>query len=411
MRELRPVAIAVTGLGLTTPAGLGVETTWQTLCAGKSTAATDPSLTGMPVTFSCRIPDGVLEYAVGRRRAWRMDRFIQMALLTSREAVFDAGLDPATWTGERVGVVLGVGKGGDDNCPEAYEHLAQRRYRSISPTSVPRSAPNMAAGEVAIDLGALGPNFCVSTACASGASAIGVAKSLLEAGLCDVVIAGGSESGTASKLAMAAFWRMGALSVRNEDPGTASRPFDADRDGFVMGEGAGVMVLERMEDARARGARVYAALAGYGASADGHHPTMPRGDGQGAARAVLSALADAGLAPSDIGHVNPHASATRYNDLAEARMLRGVFGTPPPVTATKSVLGHAIGGAGAIEAVCSVMTLDRQLIHPTINLDRMDPEIDLDVVHGSARKCRVDAVASTSCGFGGQNACLVFTRP
>lgn len=411
MRELKRATIAVTGIGLTTPAGLGVESTWQTLCAGKSTATTDPSLAGMPVTFSCRIPDGVLESAVGRRRAWRMDRFIQLALLTSREAVLDAGLDPATWAGERVGVVIGVGKGGDDTCPEAYAHLAQRRYRAVSPTSVPRSAPNMAAGEVAIDLAALGPNFSVSTACASGTTAIGLAKSLLESDLCDVVIAGGSESAAASQLAAAAFWRMGALSLRNEDPSAASRPFDADRDGFVLGEGAGIMVLERMEDARARGARVYAALTGYGASADGHHPTKPRGDGEGAARAVKAALADAGLVPSDIGHVNPHASATCINDLAEARMLHRVFGTPPPVTATKSVLGHAIGGAGAIEAVCSVLTLDRQLIHPAVNLDRLDPEIDLDVVHGAVRECRMDAVASTSYGFGGQNACLVFTRP
>ncbi|MGW1074824.1 beta-ketoacyl-[acyl-carrier-protein] synthase family protein [Streptomyces sp. NPDC002537] len=403
--------VAVTGLGLTTPAGLGVEAGWRALCAGVSTATADPRLAGMPVTFSCRVPDGALETAVGRRLGWRLDRFVQMALVTSREAVRDAGLDPAAWEGGRVGVVIGVGTGSHDTCAQSYAHLAQRRYQAISPTTVPRSAPNMAAGEVGIDLKASGPNFCVSTACASGATAIGVAKSLLESGQCDIVVAGGSESAPASPLAVAAFWRMGALSVRNDDPASASRPFDAGRDGFVLGEGAGMLVLERLEHARARGARVHALLAGYGASADAHHPTSPHPDGEGAARAVRTALADAGLAPRDIGHVNAHATATRLNDLTEARMLRRVFGTPPVVTATKGALGHAIGGAGAIEAVCCVLAVRRQLVHPTANLDRLDPEIDLDVVHGEPRPCRLDAVASFSYGFGGQNACLVFTRP
>lgn len=403
--------VAVTGLGLTTPAGLGVETGWQALCSGVSTATTDPRLAGMPVTFSCRVPDGALEAAVGRRLGWRLDRFIQLALVTSREAVQDAGLDPLAWEGSRVGVVIGVGTGSHDTCTQAYAHLAQRRHQAISPTAIPRSAPNMAAGEVGIDLRASGPNFCVSTACASGATAIGLATSLLESGICDIVIAGGSESAPASPLAVAAFWRMGALSVRNDDPATASRPFDTERDGFVLGEGAGIVVLERLEHARARGARVHALLAGYGASADAYHSTRLHPDGEGAARAVRAALADACLAPRDIGHVNAHGTATRLNDVAEARMLRRVFGTPPAVTATKGALGHAIGGAGAIEAVCCVLAVQRQLIHPTANLDRLDPEIDLDVVHGGSRPCRLDAVASFSYGFGGQNACLVFTRP
>ncbi|MCC3766193.1 beta-ketoacyl synthase [Streptomyces sp. UNOC14_S4] len=407
----RPRGVAVTGIGLTTPAGVGTETGWRALCAGVSTATADPRLAGMPVTFSCRVPDGALEAAVGRRLGWRLDRFIQLALVTSREAVRDAGLDPAAWEGERVGVVIGVGSGSHDTCVETYTHLAQERYRAVSPTTIPRSSPNMAAGEVGIDLKAFGPNFCVSTACASGATALGTAKALVESGVCDIVIAGGSESAPSSPMAVAAFWRMGALSVRNDDPAAASRPFDADRDGFVLGEGAGILVLERLEHARARGARVHALLTGYGASADAHHPTMPHPDGEGATRAASAALADACLTPRDIGHVNAHGTGTRLNDLTEARMLRRVFGTPPAVTATKGALGHAIGGAGAIEAVCCVLAVRRQVIHPTVNLDRLDPEIDLDVVRGEPRPCRLEAAASFSFGFGGQNACLVFTRP
>lgn len=400
--------VVVTGLGLVTPAGVGVKPAWERLLGGVPTAAPDPELAGLPVDFSCRVPDDALGASLGRGLRWRTDRFIQFAVVAAREAVADAGLYPEEWDGTRVGVVLGVAGSAMEHMPE-YHKLAAGRYGAVSPSLVARSQPGMAAGEVSVDLGARGPTLCASTNCASGTSALATAKLLLDAGTCDVVLAGGSDS-VRSVWGAVAFWRMGALSRRNDDPVAASRPFDADRDGFVLSEGAGVLVLEREEHARARGAGVYARLAGQGLAGDAHHCVAPHPEGDGAARAMNAALADAGLAPRDIDQINAHGTATVLNDLAEYHALRTVFGgAVPPVTANKSVFGHAIGGGAAMEAVFSVLSLRHGLIPPTANLAGLDPAIDLDVVAGAPREAAQRAVLSNSVGFGGHNAAVVFT--
>ncbi|MEV8020397.1 beta-ketoacyl-[acyl-carrier-protein] synthase family protein [Streptomyces sp. NPDC086554] len=397
---------------MVTPAGVGTESTWATLCAGHSTASVDPAMAQaeVPVSFSCRVPDFDPDQLLGRRTAWRMDRFTHMAMVAAREAVRNAALEKASWDGTRVAVVLGVGASSNDTGMQTFRKLHERRYLSVSPTAIARYSPNMAAGEVSLDLGALGPSLAVSTACASGTTAIGVARDLIRSGTCDIVLAGGSESPCTSPFAAAAFHRMGALSTRHHDPAGASRPFDADRDGFVLGEGAAVLVLESARHARTRQATVRAYLSGYATNAEGHHPTMPHPNGDGLARCLTAALADADLAPSDIGHVNTHGTATRLNDQAEARALHQAFPQPPAVTSVKSIIGHSLGAAGAIEAAASVLTLQHQLIPPTANHETLDPDIDLDVVTKSPRPTRLGAVASASAGFGGQNAVLVFVQ-
>ncbi|KPC62743.1 beta-ketoacyl-[acyl-carrier-protein] synthase family protein [Streptomyces chattanoogensis] len=407
---MKTVDIAVTGLGLVTPAGIGVQATWDGLLSGRSLAATDEQLAGLPVDFSCRVPDFDPTARLGRRLSWRIDRFIQMGLVAAREAVTDAGWDPAAWDGARVAVVLGNGSGGNDQAQRDYELLNRGRYKAISPLCITRAVSNMLAGELSADLQALGPSLVTSTACASGGTAIGVARGLLASSMCDIVITGGSES-VCRPMPAAGFGQMGALSTRVHDPAGACRPFDADRDGFVLGEGAGILVLERLPDARARNAPVRALVAGYGASADGYHFSSPDPEGQGVVRAIHAALADAGLSPSDIDHINAHGTSTQQNDLAEARALCSVFGTPPPVTANKSVLGHSIGGAGAIEAAVTVLSLQHRTIPPIANLDRLDPEIDLDVVTKAPRSQQLRAALSNSIGFGGQNAVLAFQTP
>ncbi|GGX59145.1 3-oxoacyl-[acyl-carrier-protein] synthase 2 [Streptomyces minutiscleroticus] len=401
--------MAVTGVGLVTPAAVGVKASWEQLLQARPTAASDPSLEGMPVDFSCRVPDDALASALGRGLRWRIDRFIQMAIVAAREAVADAALSPAEWDSTRVGVVIGVGGSALDHTKE-YMKVVDGRFSALSPSLVARSQPGMAAGEVSLDLGAQGPTMCTSTNCASGTAALGAAKLLLDAGACDIVVAGGTDS-PRCPMGAASFWRMGALSQRCADPAGASRPFDADRDGFVLGEGAGVLVLERAGQARARFARVYAELAGYGSTADAHHCVAPHPEGDGAARAMLTALDDAGLRPEDVDHVNAHGTATVLNDRAEARALHRVFADPPPVTANKSVFGHAIGGAGAIEAVCSVLSLHHGLIPPTANHRRPDPGIGLDIVTDRPRTAALNAVVSNSFGFGGHNSTAVFRRP
>ncbi|MFI9237312.1 beta-ketoacyl-[acyl-carrier-protein] synthase family protein [Streptomyces sp. NPDC053079] len=406
-----PADIAVTGLGLVTPAGPTPEANWSALCRGRSLAAADPELAGLPVDFSCRVPPFDIEAELGRGRTRRLDRFSHLALAAARRAVADAGLDARTWDGERVGVVLGVGSNSLHTYVKEFCHLGAGTPDRVSPLALPRSVPNMAAGEVAIDLAAGGPNFTTSSACASGATALGVARDLLRSGACDIVLAGGSESAR-SRMTATCFHRMRALSRRRDRPAEASRPFDADRDGFVLGEGAAVLVLERYAGARARGVRPRALLRGYGATSDAHHPVAPRPDGGGAARALTAALRDAGCGPADIGHVNAHGTATRQGDAAEAAALTRVFGgDPPPVTAPKSVIGHALGAAGAIEAAYTVLSLEHQLIPPTANFRFQDGDHKLDIVAGVPRRVTMTAAITCSFGFGGQNAVLLFTAP
>ncbi|MFM9607116.1 beta-ketoacyl-[acyl-carrier-protein] synthase family protein [Streptomyces niveiscabiei] len=400
----------VTGLGLVAASGIGVEAGWNGLLEGRPTATHDPLLAGMPVDFSCRVPGFDGADRLGHRLARRLDRGTQLALVAVHEALADAGLDHAFWEPARVAVVLGVGSNSLQHYPEAFGRLAAGQPQRISPLMITRSVPSMVPAEIALQIDARGPNLAVSTACSSGTAALGVARDLLRGGSCDIAVCGGAEA-THQAIYSATFGQIRALSTRKHDPAGASRPFDRDRDGFVLAEGAGVLVLERAGHAAGRGARVRARLAGFGSSCDAYHSAAPHPDGRGAVQAIRGAIRDAGLVPEEIGHVNAHGTSTPLNDTVECRALREVFRHPPAVTAPKSVLGHALGAAGGIEAVCSVLTLERHAVPPTANLDCQDPDIDLDIVTKVPRRLRAEAVMSNSFGFGGQNAVAVFTRP
>lgn len=400
--------IAVTGLGLVTPAGIGVQDTWQGVCAGVSTARRDPNLAGLPVDISCTVPDFHPATHIGRRSNLIHDRFTQLAILAAREAVAGAGLDPRSWDGARVGVVIGCGLGGVSTWERQHTVMREKGPTAVSALLIPMLVPNMVAGHLAMEFKATGPNFVTATACASGATAIASAAELLRNGTCDIVIAGGSEAGV-SPLIVTGFAQMGALSKRLDEPAAASRPFDAGRDGFVIGEGSGILILERESSAHARGVPVLARLAGQGASADAYHITAPDPEGAGVERALNSALADAGVSAGEVDHVNAHGTSTPLNDAAEAQVLRKVLGTGATVTSTKGVLGHSLGATGAVEAALTVLAIRDSMIPPTANLENQDPAIDLDIVSGSPRSQRVEVAVSTSFGFGGQNSVLVFT--
>ncbi len=404
----RPPDIAITGLGLLTPAGQGVEDNWDRILSGRSAASPDEALAGQPVDFSCRVPDFDADRLLGRKLAWKMDRFVQLAVVASRDAITDAKLDSASWDGSRVGVVLGNSLGGTATQENQHRTLLTEGPAEVSPLTVPMTMVNMVAGAVSIDCGATGPSMVVATACASGANAIGAAMDLLRAGRCDVVLAGGVESAL-TPACMNALHRMGALSTRRDDPAAASRPFDENRDGFVAGEGAGVLVLERAEDAVARGAFRYAHLTGFGAASDSHHVTAPDPRGRGMQRALQAALDEAGVAPSEVAYVNAHGTSTPLNDAAEASVLARVLGDRVSVSSTKGVTGHTLAAAGAIEAAYTALSVAYGQIPPTANLDRLDPRVELDVVAGAPRSQPVPVAVSTSLGFGGHNAALVFT--
>jgi 3-oxoacyl-[acyl-carrier-protein] synthase II len=400
--------LAVTGLGLVTPAGIGVANSWDRVLAGIPAADTDPTLDGNPVRISCRVPGFDAGELLGGRVARRSDPFVQFALIAAREAVRDAGLDPLTWDGARVGVVLGCADGGPATVEAQHDLFRERGAAMVSPLLLPMQLPNMLAGQVSTEVGATGPSLVVATACASGGTALGLAADLLRLGRCDVVLAGGSEA-MVTPLIMAGFARMGALSRRDDDPKGASRPFDADRDGFVAGEGAGLLILERAADARARRVRIRALLAGHGESADAHHVTAPHPAGRGLERAIVGALADAGISPGDVDHVNAHGTSTPANDLTEARVLQRLFGPKPVVTSTKGVTGHLFGAAGAVEAAFSVLSLESGIVPPTANLTNPGPGIEINLaVAPTVARPRV--VVSTSAGFGGQNAALALVR-
>ncbi|GGZ31579.1 3-oxoacyl-[acyl-carrier-protein] synthase 2 [Streptomyces inusitatus] len=401
--------VAVTGLGLLTPAGIGVAANEARVWSGESTATRDEALAGLPVDFSCRVPDFDPVALLGRRAALRMDRVSQLGVAAARQAVADAGLDPAAWDGARVGVVIGTSFGGSASFEREYDSFVQGGASVVSPQLMVKAPVNMTAGYIAMDCQALGPNQVVSSACASGTTAIGYGRMLLESGACDIVLAGGAEAAL-TPTGMASLYRMGALSRRGHAPAEASRPFDADRDGFVAGEGAGVLVLERLADARARRARVHARISGFGASADGHHPSAPHPGGEGAERAVRAALADACLPAREVAHINAHGTSTPLNDVTESRMIGRVFGErPPAVTSAKGVIGHLIGAAGAVEAAYTVLAVARGSVPPTANLGGVDPEIEADVVAKEARPMAIGAAVSNSFGFGGQNAVVVVT--
>ncbi len=400
--------VAVTGLGLVTPAGIGVDANVERVWSGESTAARSEELAGLPVDFSCRVPDFDAAALLGRRAALRMDRVSHLGVVAARQAVADAGLDPAGWDGARVAVVIGTSFGGSASFEREHDTFVRGGASVVSPQLMVMAPVNMTAGYIAMDCRALGPNQVVSTACASGTTALGYGRMLLESGACDVVLAGGAEAAL-TRTGIASLHKMGALSRRGDDPSAASRPFDADRDGFVAGEGAGVLVLERMADAKARRARIRARISGFGASADGHHPSAPHPEGAGAERAVRAALADACLGPGDVDHVNAHGTSTPMNDVTESRVIRRVFGEHPAVTSTKGVIGHLIGAAGAVEAAYTVLAVERGSVPPTANLGSVDPRVEADVVAKEPRRMAIGAAVSNSFGFGGQNAVVVVT--
>jgi 3-oxoacyl-[acyl-carrier-protein] synthase II len=401
--------VVVTGVGVKTPAGNDVASFWEELCAGRATARTidsfDPSELSIRFAGEVRGFDPVVYF--GPKEARRQDRVTQLGFGAAADALAEAGelgADPS-----RCAVIIGTGVGGLHTLEDNQRLYFEKGPSRVSPFFVPMMMPNATAGVIAMQLGWTGPNICVATACAAGAHAIGEGVRLIRDGTADVVMAGGTEAAV-TPLTVAAFARMGALSSRNDEPERASRPFDAERDGFVIGEGASCVVLESLERARARNATVYGEVAGYGRNADAYHITAPSPGGAGAAACMQLALDDAGVEASEVGHVNAHGTSTELNDAAEAEAVRKVFGdSPPPVTSTKGVTGHLIGAAGAVEAVAAFLAVRDGIVPPTANLERLGDDIELDVVSGSPREIGSKPAISNSFGFGGHNASLVLT--
>ena len=407
-----PRRVVVTGLGVVTSIGHDVETFWSGLLAGKC-GVQRISLFD-PAEFPCQIGAEVREWEAAQhmdpKEARRNDRYTHFGFVAAKQAIKDAGLDPAREDGDRVGVMIGSGIGGMYTYESQLKVLAERGPRKVSPFTIPSLIGNMCSGLVAIEIGARGPNFGLVSACATGTHAIGEAAHAIRRGDVDVMVAGGSEAAI-TPFAYASFCSMKAMSTRNDSPQTASRPFEKDRDGFVMGEGAGILVLESLEHAQARGARIYCELAGYAATCDAFHITQPDPEGKGLSLAMKRALASAGVAPEAVDYINAHGTSTPYNDKFETLAIKKVFGEHArklAVSSTKSMTGHLLGAAGGIESVICAKTIETGRIAPTINLVEPDPECDLDYVPNQAREAKVRTVLSNNLGFGGQNAAAVF---
>jgi 3-oxoacyl-[acyl-carrier-protein] synthase II len=412
---MTPRRVVVTGVGLVSPLGVGTRETWDGLVAGRSGAGPISRFdtTDFPSRIACEVKGfDPLDYA-DRRDARKMDTFIQYALAASLFAARDAGLDAPLDDPDRVGVVISSGIGGFETIEREHRKLLEKGPRRISPFFVPAMVVNLAAGWVSIRLGAKGPNSAMATACSAGAHAVGEAFRLVRHGHADAMVAGGAEA-TITPMCIGGFASMKALSTRNDEPERASRPFDRDRDGFVVGEGAGILVLEERERALGRGATPYAEVIGYGMSGDAFHITAPAADGNGAVRVMEAALAEAGAAPEDVDAVNAHGTSTPLNDRIETAAIRRVFGDHADrlaVSSTKSMTGHLLGGAGGLEAGISCLTLRHQMLPPTINYETPDPDCDLDNVPNTARPAPVRSVLSNSFGFGGTNVSLLFRHP
>jgi 3-oxoacyl-[acyl-carrier-protein] synthase II len=412
--------IVITGTGLITALGTGTEKTWSGLLRGKS--AVGPVTKFDASMLSARIAGEVNDFTpeawgMDRRESRRMDVFTQYAVAASEMAMRESGLPigtekPHGYEAEKVAVIIGSGIGGIGSLEEQHRRALEKGFDRISPFFILQMIINMAPGLVSIRYGAKGPNWSPVSACSTSAHAIGEAVKSIRLGETDAAIAGGAEA-SITPLSIGGFAVMKALSTRNDDPSTASRPFDLDRDGFVMGEGAGVVVLEEMEHAKRRGANILSEVVGYGANSDAFHETQPAPGGEGAARCMRLALKDAGLAPEDIGYINAHGTSTPFNDANETKAIKTVFGAHAKklmVSSTKSMTAHMLGAAGGAEAVVSTLALARGVIPPTANYTTPDPECDLDYVPNTAREVRVNAVLSNSFGFGGTNAVLIFKR-
>lgn len=405
--------VVITGLGVITPVGNDVNTMWENIIAGNSgiDVTTRVNTDDYPAKVAGEVKDFDPLNFIDKKDVRRMDPFTQYAVAASKMAVEDAGLVINESNANRVGVWIGSGIGGMQTWEEQHRKLIEKGPRRVSPFFVPMMIPDMAAGQVSIQLGAKGINSCTTTACASGASSIGDAFKAVQRGDVDYIIAGGTEA-PITDMAFAGFSSAKALST-NPDPKTASRPFDKNRDGFVMGEGSGILIMESLETALDRGAHIYGEIVGYGATGDAYHITAPADNGEGAARAMQQALNDAGLSPEDIDYINAHGTSTELNDKYETSAIKTVFGEHAyklAVSSTKSMTGHLLGAAGGVEAVISLKAIKEGIIPPTINYDTPDENCDLDYVPNEARKQEVNAIVSNSLGFGGHNVSLVFKK-
>ena len=406
--------VVVTGIGLVTPMGLDRKSTWDSLLEGKS--GIDYISLFDAEGYESRIAGEVNEFdataALGRKEAKRLDRFAQFACVAALEALEHANLNMEKEDADRVGVLIGSGVGGIITITDQHKILLQKGPKRVSPFLVPMMLGDMASGQVSMMIGAKGPNFSTVSACATGADSIGEALEMIRRGRADVVIAGGTEAAVC-EIGVAGFNSCMALSTRNEDPQGASRPFDSGRDGFVLGEGAGLIVLESLKHAEQRGANVLAELSGYGASSDAHHVTQPHPEGEGAARAMKWAIEDAGIAPDKVDYINAHGTSTPLNDKYETIAMKRMYGDHAyklAISSTKSMTGHLLGAAGGIEAAFTVLTIKDGVIPPTININDPDPDCDLNYVPNNAIKQTVNVAMSNSLGFGGHNASLVFKR-
>lgn len=405
--------VVVTGIGIISPLG-DKDSLWNNLLEGVSGVGriTRFDAESLPVQIGAEVRDFDPTIYMERKEARRMDRFAQFAVAAAKLSLTDANLDLPLANPERVGVLVGSGIGGIETVQEQCQVLLERGADRVSPFFVPMMIPDMASGQIAIHTGAKGPNSCTVTACATGTHSIGDAFRIIARGQADIMLAGGSEAAICP-LGLAGFISARALSTRNDEPEKASRPFDKDRDGFVMGEGAGVLVLEKLEHALARGAKIYGEVIGYGASGDAYHITSPAPNGEGAQRAMREAISDGGLQPEAVDYVNAHGTSTEYNDLYETMAIKAVFGEHAQklaISSTKSLTGHLLGAAGAVEAAICLMALVEQTIPGTYNYTTPDPQCDLDYVPNQARKAELNVVLSNSFGFGGHNATIVFKR-
>ena len=406
--------VVVTGIGLVTPVGLNSESTWNSLVEGRS--GIDYISLFDAEGYESRIAGEVNNFdassALGRKEAKRLDRFSQFACVAALEALEHANLNMEKEDADRVGVLIGSGVGGIITISDQHKILLKRGPKRVSPFLVPMMLGDMASGQVSMMIGAKGPNFSTVSACATGADSIGEALEMIRRGRADVVIAGGTEAAIC-EIGVAGFNSCMALSTRNEDPQGASRPFDSDRDGFVLGEGAGLLVLESLEHAEKRGANILAEMSGYGASSDAHHVTQPHPDGEGAARAMKWAIEDAGITPDKVDYINAHGTSTPLNDKYETIAMKRMYGDHAynlAISSTKSMTGHLLGAAGAIEAAFTVLAIKNDIVPPTINIENPDPDCDLNYIPNTAKKQPVNVAMSNSLGFGGHNASLVFER-
>ncbi|WP_420455816.1 beta-ketoacyl-ACP synthase II [Rubrivirga sp.] len=409
--------VVVTGLGALTPIGHSVPAFWDAMMAGRSGAGpiTHFDASDYPTTFACEVTDFDPGETLGRKEARRMDPFAQYAIVAADEALADAGIDPAAMTEEertRVGVIVGSGIGGMKLFQDQVVEYAAHGPRRLSPFFVPMMIIDMAPGLISMRHQLHGPNYATVSACATSNNAIGDAWMLIKAGLADTVVAGGTDA-SITEVGLGGFGNMKALSTRNDDPQHASRPFDAARDGFVMGEGAGALILEDYEHAKARGARIYAEVAGLGMSADAHHISAPHPEGLGATLAMQQALETAGLDPSDVDYLNMHGTSTPLGDVAETKAIKAVFGEHAyrmNLSSTKSMTGHLLGAAGAVEAIASILAITHGRIPPTINFETPDPACDLNYTFNEPQDREVKVALSNAFGFGGHNTCVVFTK-